>query len=75
MPVLGIADDEIEDGLAGRELDHRRMPDARVDVDDLIVRVTDAQHGPAGRLGLGGHGGGGLGAGRRRRERDKRDEE
>ena len=54
VPVLGIADDEIEDGLVGRELNHGGMSDARRDADDLIGHVVHAQHGRAAGFRLGG---------------------
>ena len=50
VPVLGIPDDEIKDGLMGREVNHGGMPDARIDADDLIGDVVEAQHGRAARL-------------------------
>ena len=59
VPVLRVADHEVEDVLARRELNHSGVPDARGDGDDLIGRVLYLQDGRAGRqvgrvvLGLG----------------------
>ena len=49
VPVLAVADNEVEDVLVRRELDHGRVPDAGGDADDLIGCVYDLQHGRAGR--------------------------
>ena len=49
VPVFRIPDNEIEDGLSGRQLNHGGVPDAGVDADDLIGHVLHLQHGRAGR--------------------------
>ena len=49
VPVFGVPDNEIEDGLSRRQLNHGGVPDARVDADDLIGHVMHLQHGRAGR--------------------------
>ena len=54
VPVLGIADNEVEDVFVGRQLNDGGVPDARVDLDDLIGRVLYLQNGrgrAAGRSG------------------------
>ena len=69
VPVLGIAHNKIENVLALRELDHGRVTDAGVDMDDLIGRVVYLQDGRAGR-GVGRAGGRVLRQGERRDEDD-----
>ena len=49
VSVLGVPDNEIEDGLSRRQLNHGGVPDARVDADDLIGLVLYVQDGRAGR--------------------------
>ena len=69
VPVLAIPDDEIENVLAWRELNHGGVPDAGGDLDDLIGRVLYLQDGRAGRQ----VGRGVLRLGQRRDEAQHRD--